>query len=87
MELLTKKQITVKMQGFECPKYLKDSCFEPIREQCLMAIDLATENRRLIKKVCGLAEEVKQLKATLAEIERVCDNQYPDGEIFVKTKI
>ena len=49
--MLTKQEIDRKMRGFECPQYLRESCFEPIRQQCYAAIDLATENERLKAKL------------------------------------
>ena len=45
--MLTKEQILSKMQGFECPAYLRKSCWQPIHDQAVAAIDLAAENERL----------------------------------------
>jgi len=51
MTMLTKKQILSKMRGFDCPKYLTESCWQPIYDQCVAAIDLAAENERLKAKL------------------------------------
>ena len=53
--MLTKEQILSKMRGFDCPKYLTESCWQPIYDQCVAAIDLAAENERLKAKL----DEVK----------------------------
>jgi hypothetical protein len=56
--MLTKEQILSRMRGFDCPKYLTESCWQPIYDQCVAAIALAAENERLkaeldaIRKLC-----------------------------------
>ena len=49
--MLTREQILSRMRGFDCPKYLTESCWQPIYDQCVAAIDLATENERLKSKL------------------------------------
>ena len=49
--MLTKEQILGKMRGFDCPKYLTESCWQPIYDQCVAAIDLAAENEQLKAKL------------------------------------
>ena len=38
--MLSKEEIEKKMQGFECPQYLRETCYEPIRKQAQLAIEL-----------------------------------------------
>lgn len=52
--MLTKGEVLCKMQGFECPKYLMESCWQPIHDQAVAAIDLAAENARLKAKLDDL---------------------------------
>ena len=54
--MLTKEQILSKMRGFDCPKYLTESCWQPIYDQCVAAIDLAAENERLKAKLDAVRE-------------------------------
>jgi len=49
--MLTKGEILCRMNGFDCPKYLTESCWQPIYDQCVAAIDLAAENERLKAKL------------------------------------
>jgi hypothetical protein len=56
--MLTKEQILSKMRGFGCPKYLTESCWQPIYDQCVAAIDLAAENERLKAKLDAVREIV-----------------------------
>ena len=49
--MLTKEQILSKMRGFDCPKYLTESCWQPIYDQCVAAIDLSAENEQLKAKL------------------------------------
>ena len=80
--MLTREEILRKMQGFECPKYLMESCWQPIYDQCVAAINLAAENERLKAKLDDLrnlaTEETygtanmswpKAMKAVLAIID------------------
>ena len=60
--MLTKEQILIRMRGFDCPKYLTESCWQPIYDQCVAAIDLATENERL--------------KAKLDAVKAFCNDNY-----------
>ena len=55
--MLTREQILRRMNGFDCPKYLTESCWQPIYDQCVVAIDLAAENERLKSKL----DEIKEL--------------------------
>lgn len=38
--MLTEEEIRIKMQGFECPAYLRETCYVPIYEQAVLAIKL-----------------------------------------------
>ena len=38
--MLTEEEIGTKMQGFECPAYLRETCYKPIYEQAVLAIRL-----------------------------------------------
>ena len=38
--MLSKEEIEKKMQAFDCPKYLRETCYEPIRKQAQLAIEL-----------------------------------------------
>ena len=58
--MLTKEQILRRMNGFECPMYLLDSNWKQIYDQCVAAIDLATENERLKAKLDAVRAECEQ---------------------------
>ena len=38
--MLTEEEIRIKMQGFECPACLHETCYVPIYEQAVLAIRL-----------------------------------------------
>lgn len=54
--MLTKEEILRKMNGFECPEYLVTPCWQPIYDQCVAAIDLVAENKRLKAKLDAVRE-------------------------------
>ena len=79
--MLTKGEISCRMNGFNCPKYLTESCWQPIYDQCVAAIDLAAENERLKAKLdtlTAISEQddrcYVQLKAKLDAVRKWTSN-------------
>lgn len=67
--MLTREQINSKMAGFECPKYLYESCWKPIHDQCMLAIDLTAENENLNVKLDAVKTVCKMRQYGLMESE------------------
>jgi hypothetical protein len=65
--MLTKGEVLHKMQGFECPKYLMESCWQPIYDQAVAAIDLAAENARLKAELAEYAETFSEQNNALSD--------------------
>ena len=65
--MLTKEQILSRMRGFDCPKYLTESCWQPIYDQCVAAIDLAAENERLKAELAEYAETFSEQNKALSD--------------------
>jgi len=86
--MLTKEQILSKMRGFDCPKYLTESCWQPIYDQCVAAIDLAAENERLKAKLAEYAETFSEQNKALSDhiikldaVSAECNKHIPANKI------
>lgn len=47
--MLTEEEIRIKMQGFECPACLRETCYKPIYEQAVLAIRLQKQLDKIRK--------------------------------------
>ena len=79
--MLTKDEILRKMAGFDCPSYLHESCWQPIYDQCVAAIDLAAENKLLRAKLDAVRGRCKRtpMSAVAIEVLEILDKD-GDGE-------
>lgn len=47
--MLTELEVKIKMQGFECPACLRETCCKPIYEQAVLAIRLQKQLDKIRK--------------------------------------
>ena len=67
--MLTKDEILRKMAGFDCPSYLHESCWQPIYDQCVEAIDLAAENEELKEDQRRGNQKIKEVSMAYGKLQ------------------